>query len=102
MVAALRDDAHVDTQREVYRRRRGILRTALEAAGFRIDHSDAGLYLWATSGAPAWETIGVLADAGILAVPGTFYGDETHVRIALTASDVTIAEAVRRLEEISS
>lgn len=102
MVAALGDDAHVAAQREVYRRRRSVLRTALEAAGFRIDHSEAGLYLWATSGAPAWETIGVLADAGILVVPGTFYGDDTHVRIALTASDVTIAEAARRLEEISS
>ena len=101
MVAALRDEAHVDVQREVYRRRRNTLRAALEASGFRVDHSEAGLYLWAASGAPAWEIVGVLADAGILVVPGTFYGDETHVRVALTASDETIADAVRRLEEIS-
>lgn len=101
MVAALRDEAHVDVQREVYRARRGILLPALEASGFRIDHSEAGLYLWATTGAPAWETVSALADAGILAVPGTFYGDETHVRFALTASDEAIAKAAQRLEEVS-
>lgn len=97
MVAALGDEAHVDAQREVYRARRGVLREAFEASGYRIDHSEAGLYLWATKDAPAWETVGGLAERGILAVPGTFYGDETHVRIALTASDEDIAEAARRI-----
>lgn len=101
MIAALGDEAHVDTQREVYRARRTVLRDALESSGFHIDHSEAGLYLWATTGAPAWQTVGVLADAGILAVPGTFYGDETHVRLALTATDSALAEAVQRLEETS-
>lgn len=101
MVAALGDEAHVDAQREVYRNRRNTLRAALERCGFRIDHSEAGLYLWVTTGAPAWETVGVLADAGILVVPGAFYGDETHVRVALTASDETIAAAAHRLEEVS-
>ncbi len=102
MVAALGDEAHVNAQREIYRARREILRSALDASGYRIDHSDAGLYLWATTGEPAWDTVGRLADAGILAVPGTFYGDESHVRIALTASDAAIAEAARRLEKASS
>ncbi|GAA3748822.1 succinyldiaminopimelate transaminase [Leifsonia bigeumensis] len=97
MVAALGDEAHVDAQREVYRARRGVLRAALEASGYRVDHSEAGLYLWATTGAPAWESVAALADAGILAVPGTFYGDETHVRLALTATDEDIAEAAARL-----
>ena len=102
MVAALGDEANVDAQRELYRARRGILLRALEAAGYHIDHSEAGLYLWATKGVPALESVAELADAGILAVPGTFYGDETHVRLALTASDGAIAEAARRLEESSS
>ncbi len=99
MVAALADDAHVDGQREVYRARRDVLRGALEAGGYRIDHSEAGLYLWATKGASGWETVGELADAGILAVPGAFYGDATHVRLALTASDADVAEAARRLRD---
>ena len=62
-----------------------MLRTALEGAGFRIDHSDAGLYLWATRGEDAWTTVGALAERGILAAPGSFYGaaGAQHVRVAL-------------------
>lgn len=99
MVAALDDDAHVTEQKERYAHRRRMLATALTDAGFSIDHSDAGLYLWVTRGEPALETIGWLADRGILAAPGTFYeGDaSTHVRIALTATDERIADACRRL-----
>ncbi|NED65462.1 aminotransferase class I/II-fold pyridoxal phosphate-dependent enzyme, partial [Streptomyces sp. SID10244] len=48
MVAALDDDTHVQAQRERYRSRREQLVAAVQAAGFRIDHSEAGLYLWAT------------------------------------------------------
>lgn len=97
MVAALADDAHVDAQRQVYRARRSALRAALEASGYRIDHSDAGLYLWATNGKPAMDTVNDFADAGILVAPGTFYGDDSHVRVALTASDDDIARAAVRL-----
>ena len=64
MVAALGDDAHVAQQKERYRRRRALLRPALEGAGFRVDHSDAGLYLWATRGEDAWATVGRLAERG--------------------------------------
>ncbi|WP_454169365.1 succinyldiaminopimelate transaminase [Microbacterium paulum] len=99
MVAALGDDAHVAEQRERYRARRDVLRPALERAGFRIDHSEGGLYLWATEGRDAWETMGALAERGILAGPGHFYGEHfpQHVRFSLTATDERIAEAARRL-----
>jgi succinyldiaminopimelate transaminase len=99
MIAALGDDAHVDVQRELYRARRDRLKPALEAAGFRVDHSEAGLYLWATRGDDSWTTVAELAERGILVVPGTFYGEEpaTHVRVALTATDAAIDDAVRRL-----
>ena len=50
MVAALDDDAHADEQRERYRSRRTVLRAALEAAGWVIENSEAGLYLWAVAG----------------------------------------------------
>ena len=46
MVAALDDDEHVDEQRERYLAP-GALRPALRA-GVPIDHSEGGLYLWAT------------------------------------------------------
>jgi succinyldiaminopimelate transaminase len=99
MVVALGDDEHVDRQRELYRARRAALKTALEGAGFRVDRSEAGLYLWATEGRDAWQSIDRLADRGILAGPGVFYGDgwPEHVRLSLTASDERIAAAVARL-----
>lgn len=99
MTAALGDDAHVEAQRERYRARRAVLRPALEAAGFRIDRSEGGLYLWATEGRDAWVTMGRLAELGILAGPGHFYGEHfpEHVRFSLTASDERIAAAAQRL-----
>jgi succinyldiaminopimelate transaminase len=99
MAAALADDGHAERQKELYRARRASLRAALERAGFRIEHSQAGLYLWATRGEPCWETIGALAELGILAAPGEIYGagGERHVRLALTATDERIAAAVDRL-----
>jgi succinyldiaminopimelate transaminase len=99
MAAALGDDAHVAAQKALYRERRDLLLPAVRAAGFRIDGSEAGLYLWATEGRDAWESMGRLADLGILAGPGPFYGARSgeHVRFALTASTDSVAEAARRL-----
>lgn len=100
MIAALGDDAHVDAQRRRYRRRRELLAQALTAAGFVIDDSQGGLYLWATRGEECWETVARLADAGILVAPGVFYGPSgaRHVRVALTATDERVEAAVRRLQ----
>ena len=99
MAVALRDDDHVEAQREIYRRRRQQLLPAVAAFGLRVEHSEAGLYLWATRDDDAWRTIADLADRGILAAPGTFYGraGARHVRIALTATDERIAAACERL-----
>jgi aspartate/methionine/tyrosine aminotransferase len=76
-----------------------VLRSALLDAGFRIDHSEAGLYLWATRGEDAWDTVSWLADRGILVAPGTFYGPSggSHVRVALTATDERVGAAAERL-----
>ncbi len=100
MAAALADDEHADTQRARYAARRERLRAALTAAGWIIDHSEAGLYLWATRpGLDGWASVQLLADAGILVAPGEFYGPagRQHVRVALTATDERIGAAVTRL-----
>ena len=93
MVAALGDDAHVAAQRDVYGARRRSLAGALSAAGLRVDHSEAGLYLWVPADA-AW-----FARRGILVTPGGVYGaaGEGHVRIALTTTDPQVAAAVARI-----
>lgn len=99
MVAALDDDEHEDTQRKRYAKRRAELLPALQAAGFTIEHSEAGLYLWATRGEPCRDTVKWLAERGILVAPGEFYGPAgaQYVRVALTATDERIAAAVQRL-----
>jgi succinyldiaminopimelate transaminase len=99
MIAALGDEEHVREQRERYAARRALLLPALGAAGFRIDHSDAGLYLWVTRDEPCWDSVAWLADRGVLVAPGEFYGaaGSRHVRVALTAADERIAAASARL-----
>lgn len=99
MRVALGDDEHVSEQKERYRRRRAMLVPALEAFGLSIHHSEAGLYLWCTAGEDTWTTIGRLAELGIVAGPGVFYGKagEGFVRVALTGTDERIASAVERL-----
>ena len=98
--AALDDDAHVEAQRARYVARRTVLRPAFEAAGWRVEHSEAGLYLWLTrDDGDCWSQLGRLADLGILVAPGAFYGaaGTHHVRAALTGTDERIAAAAQRL-----
>ena len=99
LAAVLGDDEHVARQKERYRARRDVLLPAVLAAGFVVDHSEAGLYLWATRGESALETVEWCAARGILVTPGYFYGEAgaDHVRIALTATDEQIARAAARL-----
>ncbi|WEO95534.1 bifunctional succinyldiaminopimelate transaminase/glutamate-prephenate aminotransferase [Streptomyces sp. FXJ1.172] len=99
VVAALGDDAHVHEQRARYAARREALRTALLGHGFRIEHSEASLYLWATRDESCWTTVAHLAGLGILVAPGDFYGEagEKFVRVALTATDERIRAAAERL-----
>ena len=99
MTVALRDDEHVADQRLRYGVRREILIEALEGVGLRIEHSEAGLYLWATRDEDCWDTVGWFAERGILVGSGSFYGEagRRHVRVALTATDERIAAAAGRL-----
>jgi succinyldiaminopimelate transaminase len=102
--AALNDDAHADAQEARYAARRAVLRAALEAAGWAVEHSQAGLYLWAAHpGRDCWESVATLAEAGILVAPGSVYGSSgaRHVRVALTATDERIAAAAERLAALA-
>jgi succinyldiaminopimelate transaminase len=99
MAAVLADDAHVEEQHRRYADRRRRLRDAMVAAGFRVDHSEASLYLWCTRDEDCWETVAWCADRGILVAPGAFYGPTgtRHVRVAFTATDERVDAAVARL-----
>ena len=99
MVAALGDSQHVAEQRDRYNARKAKVRSAIEKHGFKVDHSEAGLYLWATRGESDWDSVAWFAERGILVTPGHFYGTKgsQHVRIAMTATDAQIDELVKRL-----
>jgi succinyldiaminopimelate transaminase len=99
MTAALNDDAHVVEQRARYAARRLMLIAALRSAGFSVDHSEAGLYLWVTRGEECAATVSWLAARGVLVAPGDFYGARgaRHVRVALTASDERVDAAAARI-----
>ena len=100
MTVALADDEHVAEQRARYNARKDAMRPALASAGFTVEFSESGLYLWCTRNEDAWTSVAWLAERGILATPGSFYGEQgkNHIRIAMTASDAHIAEAVQRLK----
>ncbi len=104
MVTALSDDVHVAQQRERYNSRRERLAPALRNVGFEIEESRAGLYIWCTRHERDWDSISWLAELGILATPGYFYGTkgDHHIRVALTATDANIDEAVMRLTQAAS
>ena len=99
MTVALGDEVHAAEQAAKYRARRAVLRPALEAAGFSVEFTEAGLYIWCTRGEKDWDSIAWLAELGILATPGHFYGlaGASHIRVALTASDGDIAQAADRI-----
>jgi succinyldiaminopimelate transaminase len=105
MTAALSDDEHAVEQRARYGARRGVLADGLTAAGFRIDHSEAGLYLWATRpGLDCWAACELLAsECGILVGPGSMYGPSgaEHIRVAFTATDDRVAAATTRLRTLA-
>jgi succinyldiaminopimelate transaminase len=106
MVAALSDDAHAVAQKARYAARRAILAEGLTAAGFRIEHSEAGLYLWATRpGLDCWAACELLAtQCGLLVGPGSMYGPEgnAYIRVALTATDERVATAGDRLRALAA
>lgn len=105
MTAALDDDVHVTSQRERYLRRRHVLKSAVEAAGFTVDHSEGGLYLWVRrDGEDCWQIASWFARHGIICVPGEIYGvsGRSHIRMTITATDRNVSVAAARLRSTAS
>jgi succinyldiaminopimelate transaminase len=106
LVASLSEDSHVAEQKARYAARRAVLLGALADAGLLVEHSEAGLYLWAhrPGTASCWDLVDELAGLGVLVAPGEFYGPRgvAHVRVALTASDERVRAAAERLRGVGS
>jgi succinyldiaminopimelate transaminase len=107
-VAALRDDAHVETQRERYLERLTYLAGVLGAYGCPVALPEGGFYLWVPVPADrfpdAWAMAEALAaDGGLLVSPGDLYGDDGagHVRVAVVQPMERLALVGDRLARVS-
>ncbi len=99
-VVALDDDAHVEVQREVYRRRLARMAEVLgDWSGIDIGLPAGGFYLWFDAG-DGWAFAERLAaEGGALVSPGDFYGagGAEFVRVAVVQPDARIELVARRL-----
>lgn len=89
--AALADQAHVNDQRDRYRRRLERMRSVLSSLGVEAELPRGGFYLFPeVPDGDAWAFAERLArDLGVLVSPGEFYGDAAagRVRIAVVRPD---------------
>lgn len=101
---------NVSNQRtlDLYKKRRDILVDGLGALGWTIRKPSASLYVWARvpEGFTSADFVKLLLqDAGVLAIPGSGYGEygEGYIRMSLTVSDdregERVAEAVERIRD---
>ncbi|MGN6257748.1 MAG: LL-diaminopimelate aminotransferase [Solirubrobacterales bacterium] len=104
-VAALNGpDEPMQRMNEVYTRRRDLVVSVLDAIGVEVTPPKGTIYVWAP--VPEGHTSTsfcelVLEEAAVVVSPGSMYGPsgEGFFRIALTAPDERIEEAVERMRE---
>jgi LL-diaminopimelate aminotransferase len=99
-------DPYVAEMNAVYQRRRDLVCDALRAAGVDVVPPRGTIYVWAPIPA-GYESAAaycahVLEQTGVVISPGGAYGasGEGFFRIALTAPDERIVEAVERLRQL--
>jgi acetylornithine aminotransferase len=95
-VQAWSDDAHAAERREIFARKRAVLRGAFADLGFEVVGSEAGIYLWVRVGDDA-AAAATLLEGGVVASPGRAFGPggEGHLRFALVP---TVEECERAVE----
>jgi succinyldiaminopimelate transaminase len=81
-IAAWNDERHVEAVRDVYRRKRDTIVSALDDAGLRVAGSAATFYLWVEAPDGAVES---LLERGVVVTPGEYFGPSGagYLRIAL-------------------
>ena len=98
------DDAHVETQRDIYYRRLNILGSALRSAGVSCPSPEGSFYLWCSrEGMDGWQLAAWLAEvSGLIVSPGELYGPagSDFARIAVVQPDERIELAASRLERL--
>jgi succinyldiaminopimelate transaminase len=99
---AFADDAHVERQRDRYRRRLELLSSALKRLDVDAPFPDGAFYLWCSKdGLDGWGLATMLAErSGLVVSPGELYGDagKDFVRIAVVQPDERLELVASRLE----
>ena len=100
--AAWRDEAHVEQVRAGYRAKRDVLLPVLEARGLRNAGGDATFFLWLDAGPGAELLADRLLDAGIVLVPGSYFGPAGtgYLRLALVPTLAGCERAAKRLDAL--
>ena len=95
----------VDEMRALYRERRDVLVSGLNAAGWDVPSPDGSMFAWAPI-PPKYASLGsvefsklLLARAKVAVAPGIGFGEhgDTHVRIALVENTHRLRQAVRNI-----
>ena len=91
---------------KVYEGRRDVMVKGLREIGLEVDQPKATFYLWirVPKGYTSAQFAALLLDrVGIVATPGTGFGDEGegYVRMALTVDEKRLKEAIERLKRIT-
>ncbi len=100
--AAWGDEAHVAAVRAGYRAKRDVLLGVLEAHGLRSAGGDATFFLWLDAGPRAEALAEELLRAGIVLVPGSYFGPAGtgYLRLALVPSLADCERAAERLDRL--
>ncbi len=106
-MALISDYSVLGEQVKDYEKRRDILISGLEKAGWKVAKSPATMFIWAkipsgwTSRKFAFKLI---EQAGVAVVPGDAFGQqgEGYVRMALVQSPEKLAEAAERIQQFLS
>lgn len=101
-IAALMDQKATDKQLNLYYQRYLKLKSAFIKAGYDVEYSDGGLYLWVNISAKhqnCMEAIEYFANKQILFAPGVFYDKNAtnYIRVSLTANDGDIEQVIKAL-----
>ena len=97
-IAAWSDDDHAAERRDIFARKRMLLRRAFTELGMTVVASQAGLYLWVAV-EDDMATTERLLEAGVVVSPGRFFGSggEGYLRLALVPTLEECEQAVEVL-----
>ena len=103
IIAIRNGEPFIAEQVELYRRRRDLVVSGLQAAGWQVEPPRGGMFLWvkipdpfAAEGSYAFA-MRLLQEAGVVASPGIGFGPEGegYVRMALVENEKRLRQAVR-------